>query len=107
MAERFGPFDAYLSPYDKMRQSPDVEDRRDTPWPWYPGVKDPQQTMTAANELDQLMAVLSGQEIPPVTALSRALGARDIGPLSKEDVLKYLMENASTGPDPATIKGAR
>lgn len=104
MADWLGPFDAYLSPYDKMRRSNDVEDRRDTPWPWYPGAKDPQQSPTDAAALEQVLAILQGQNIPPVTALSRDLGARDIGPLSKEDVLQYLMTNAATGPDPKGVR---
>lgn len=97
MVERLGPFDAYLSEYDKMRASQNIEDRTNDPWPWHPASPNiPQQSTTAAHDLDLLLAHLQMNDVPPVTALSRDLGARDIGPLSKEEVLKYLMGNTAT-----------
>lgn len=105
MAERIGPFDAYLSEYDKMRASQNVEDRTGDPWPWYEvGEPVPKQSITARHALDLLIAQLQMDEIPPVTKLSRDAGARDIEAPSKEEVLQYLMRNAATGPDPKESK---
>lgn len=101
MAERIGPFDAYLSEYDKMRASQNVEDRTGDPWPWHAVTQaEPKQSITDKHALDLLIANLRMSEIPPVTRLSRDLGARDVEAPSKEEVLRYLMHNAGTGPDP-------
>jgi hypothetical protein len=98
-----GPFDKFQSPWVDLRQAP-VEDRQNEPWPWYPTEKvNPPHTQTAVEKLKLLMALMQGEEIPPVTALSRDAGAKEAGDqLPDEEVLKFILGN-----DKGNTYGAR
>ena len=100
MAER-GPFDKYLSPWDLMRPNTNIENREnDFPWVALNREVQPEPGSYTTQAMIDWITALRPPEIPPMTALSRDAGARDIGPLSKEDVLKFLIDVDSHNPDP-------
>ena len=89
-----GPFDKYLSPFARMRPSNNVEDRREEAFPWHSlGARTNQEnnmTPTGKTVMDRINGIVTPEDIPPVTKMSRDLGARDVGPISKEELLKFI-----------------
>lgn len=105
MAE--GPFDKYLSPWDKIRQSSNVEDRRDDPWPWHKISTTEQQfrsTPTVPELIGLIQKDIDKENIPPVTSLSRDAGARDVSPITSEELLRFLLQVDSHNPDPKVTR---
>jgi len=98
-----GPFDRYLSEYDKMRRAA-VDDRRDEEWPTinfkgeradWPQSPTPMHTLESAER----MLNLGAWEIPNLGRLGIEAGGHDINAPTKEELLKFLMVNEATGPD--------
>lgn len=89
-----GPFDKFLGPWDKMRQSEGFEDRRDDPWPWH-SFATPQRERDALTPTDEtVMNRIEGilpPDIPPMTRLGRDLGAQDVGKIEPQELLKFLI----------------
>jgi hypothetical protein len=93
MAE--GPFDRFLSPFARMRRAENVEDRREEEFPWHKLATTKQEnnmTPTAKTVIDRINGIVIPEDIPAVTSLSRDLGARDIGPIPKEELLKFIID---------------
>jgi hypothetical protein len=108
MAE--GPFDKYQGPWQRLRESPNVDDRRDEPWPWHELSKDiigrgtPTLQRTTEYAVDRLLP----PEIPPITSrLQQQAGTGDVSPISSEELMKFLLEIESMNPDPAMRKASR
>lgn len=86
-------------------RSGQIEDRRDDPWPWHSLAttkREDLMTPTAKTVMDRINSIVTPEDIPPVTRLTRDLGAHDIGPLSKEEVLKFILdiEMMNKSPEP-------
>lgn len=97
-----GPFDRYLSEWDKMRRRTDIENRQNEQWPTValPGDRSYlPQSVTLAEQVRR--RVDASPEIPPIDSrLALEAGARDVAPLSKEEVLKFILNNEMTQPGP-------
>lgn len=98
MAE--GPFDKYLSPWDKIRRSDNVDDRRDDPWPWHK-IEGKEGSPTHEQYIENIVAAIKKGDpyIPAMTALSRDAGARDISPIPAEELIKFLINIDQMNPD--------
>jgi hypothetical protein len=62
------------------------------------------QTPTGTEKTDKIMDLLDAMgitDIAPATRLGIDAGIHDINAPSKEDMMKFLMTNEATGPDPA------
>ena len=93
-AERFGP-------WYPVRGSDNVEDRRDEPWPWHGVTKThPGMTMTTPAVSDMVMGQVESETVPPLTALGRQLGARDVAKPTDQDVIKFLLDIENMNPEP-------
>ena len=98
--ERFGPWFG-------VRERQDIADRRAEPWPWHSLSTNEQmfKSTPTMNELSAgILPQLKGQDIPPVTGLSRDAGARDIGPIATEELIKFLIDVDSHNPEPDRVK---
>ena len=102
-----GPFDRYLSQWDKMRRAP-VENREGEEWPTATLPKQEHflpQTSTGQAATDNVKQFLEKigimGDVPPATRLGLDAGIHDIDLPSKEEMMKFLMDNEATGPDPA------
>lgn len=100
-----GPFDKYLNEWDKMRRRTDLEDRTNEPYPWWAPEgrgEQPEFTPTPMEHLERILDRVgpAPENIPAPTRLSIDAGAKDIGPLPKEEVLKWLIGNEMHNPPP-------
>lgn len=100
-----GPFDRYQSPWFSLRESQNIDDRRDDPWPWHTisnaSREEDNLTPTRETIVDRINGIVLPEDIPPVTRLSRDAGASDVEPISKEELLKFLINIESMNPDPS------
>jgi hypothetical protein len=99
-----GPFDKYLSEWDKMRRA-DVDDRRNEAWPtvqFGDGRQALPHSPTAIERLEGAeRAVGTGRwEMPRPGRLSMDAGWHDMHVPSKEELMQFLMTNEAAGPDP-------
>lgn len=96
-----GPFDKYLPWYAQGEGSPNVEDRTDLPWAELTNGMKPQMGSETVDSLaDRVASAVQSNSVPPVTALGRDLGARDVGPVTPEELIKFLIDVDSYNPDP-------
>lgn len=78
-------------PWENLRQSPNVEDRREDPWPWLVPNGVPTMTPSAVENVTSLGAALQGEQLPPITNLSKEMGVGDMKPIAPEELLKFLL----------------
>jgi hypothetical protein len=99
-----GPFDKYLSEWDKMRRREDIDNREGEAWPTV-NLNDQRQYLpqmsTFGDMSDKIhtMAQNIRASEEPVTRLGRDAGIHDINLPSKEELMQFLMTNEATGPD--------
>ena len=80
------------------------EDRRNEPWPTAQLPGGPAalpQTLTNEALVQALHNKMVGPEIPPITSrLQQQAGAGDVEPISKEELLRFIIQNEMTNPGP-------
>lgn len=102
-----GPFDKYQSPWFSMRESQNIDDRQNEPWPWHGLSKDilGRGSPTLQKTLEVALG-LADPEIPPVTRLGRDLGAGDVAPITDSELMKFMLDIEAMNPyNPKTAKG--
>lgn len=81
-----------------------LDDRRNEPWPTIhlpSGEAALPQSLTNAALVQALHNKMVGPEIPPIdNRLQREAGAGDVEPISKEELLRFLIQNEMTNPGP-------
>jgi len=103
VGEALTGFDRYLSPWDRMRRSENVVDRRDERWPTTDVGGTQSELPQSLRPMERLERVLDANpEIPAVTRLSRDAGAGNVAPLSPQEVLKFILDVDALNPSPAT-----
>jgi hypothetical protein len=87
-----GPFDKYQSEWDKMRRAP-VDDRRGDP--------EYEHLISLQSEKDDKATWAKWMNsLPEPGGLVGASGFYDAKMPTQDELLKYLMYNSSTGPEP-------
>lgn len=84
-----------------------VEDRRDDSWQWWmppdkPLAAELPQTLTQDELVDRVVARVRQGQVPtePPSEMAIGMGAKDIRPLTKEEMLQHILFIEGHNPDP-------
>lgn len=79
--------------WEQLRESQNVEDRTNEPWPWHPvGAKKKDPVMMPTMEYAESLKQSKNPQVPMATPLAQQLGAMQVAPPTDSEMMRFITD---------------